>query len=129
VLLTDARFSGVSTGACIGHISPEALAGGPIGKVRDEDLIEVIIDQNSLEGSVNFVGEAGVRVSPEEAARILALRPLRTDLAPDKALPPETRLWAALQQISGGSWGGCVFDVDAILRVITRGMEGEHDPA
>jgi putative YjhG/YagF family dehydratase len=128
VLLTDARFSGVSTGACIGHISPEALAGGPIGKVRDEDLIEVIIDQNSLEGSVNFVGESGVRVSPEEAARILELRPLRADLAADRALPPETRLWAALQQISGGSWGGCVFDVDAILRVIARGMEGEHDP-
>src|SRR5690242_14168262 len=107
VLLTDARFSGVSTGACIGHISPEALAGGPIGKVRDEDLIEVIIDQNSLEGSVNFVGETGVRVSPEEAARILELRGLRADLAADKELPPETRLWAALQQISGGSWGGC----------------------
>ena len=38
-VLTDARFSGVSTGACIGHIGPEALAGGPIGKVRDGDTI------------------------------------------------------------------------------------------
>jgi dihydroxyacid dehydratase/phosphogluconate dehydratase len=122
VLLTDARFSGVSTGACIGHISPEALAGGPIGKLRDGDLIEVIIDQNSLEASVNFVGEAGVRVTPTEAARILASRPLRADLAADPALPPETRLWAMLQQISGGSWGGCVFDVEAILRVIARGL-------
>ena len=34
---TDARFSGVSTGACIGHVSPEALAGGPIGKVLEGD--------------------------------------------------------------------------------------------
>jgi putative YjhG/YagF family dehydratase len=122
VLLTDARFSGVSTGACIGHISPEALAGGPIGKLIDGDLIEVIIDQNSLEGSINFVGEAGVCVTPTDAARILASRPLRADLAADPALPPETRLWAMLQNISGGSWGGCVFDVEAILQVITKGM-------
>lgn len=128
VLLTDARFSGVSTGACIGHISPEALAGGPIGKLRDGDLIEVIVDLNSLEGSVNFVGEAGLEVSPDEAARILASRPLRDDLAPDRALPPETRLWAALQEISGGSWGGCVFDVDAILGVIARGLGTEPKP-
>src|SRR5260370_1359481 len=120
VLLTDARFSGVSTGACIGHISPEALAGGPIGKLRDVDLIEVIIDQNSLEASVNFVGEAGVRVTPTEAARILASRPLRADLAADPALPPETRLWAMLQQISGGSWGGCLFHVEASFRAIAR---------
>ena len=122
VLLTDARFSGVSTGACIGHISPEALAGGPIGKLHDGDLIEVIINQTSLEGSINFVGE-GKEVSAEEAARILAKRPLRKDLSPDPALPAETRLWAALQQVSGGSWGGCVFDVEAILRVLSKGAE------
>ncbi len=122
VLLTDARFSGVSTGACIGHISPEALAGGPIGKLRDGDLIEVIINQISLEGSINFVGE-GKEVLAEEATRILAMRPLRNDLSPDPALPAETRLWAALQQVSGGSWGGCVFDVDTILRVLSKGAE------
>ncbi|MGA2167304.1 MAG: YjhG/YagF family D-xylonate dehydratase [Terracidiphilus sp.] len=127
VLLTDARFSGVSTGACIGHISPEALAAGPIGKLRDGDLIEVIIDSNSLEGSVNFVGEAGTLIDHAEASRILAARPPRPDLAPDPALPPETRLWAALQQISGGTWGGCVFDVDAILQTISKGLEREAD--
>lgn len=127
VLLTDARFSGVSTGACIGHISPEALAGGPMGKLRDGDLIEVIIDSNSLEGSVNFVGEAGMQVDHDEASRILAARPPRPDLAPDPALPPETRLWAALQQISGGTWGGCVFDVDSILQTISKGLEREAD--
>ena len=127
VLLTDARFSGVSTGACIGHISPEALAAGPIGKLRDGDLIEVIIDSDSLEGSVNFVGEAGTQIDHAEASRILAARPPRPDLAPDPALPPETRLWAALQQISGGPWGGCVFDVDAILQTISKGLEREAD--
>ena len=55
-VLTDARFSGVSTGACIGHVSPEALAGGPIGKVLDGDMIEIVVDRVNLEGSVNLVG-------------------------------------------------------------------------
>src|SRR5438309_2146287 len=109
-VLTDARFSGVSSGACIGHITPEALAGGPLGKLQDGDQIEIIIDRVNLKGAVNLV----VGGSAEEGARLLAGRPLRTDLAPDPALPPETRLWAALQDASGGTWGGCVFDVGAI---------------
>jgi putative YjhG/YagF family dehydratase len=111
-VITDARFSGVSTGACIGHVTPEALAGGPIGKIREGDLIEIVIDRVKLEGSVNLV----VGGSVEEGARELARRPLRDDLAPDPALPPETRLWASLQEASGGPWGGCVFDVDAIVK-------------
>ncbi|MET0852030.1 MAG: YjhG/YagF family D-xylonate dehydratase, partial [Candidatus Rokuibacteriota bacterium] len=53
-VLTDARFSGVSTGACIGHVGPEALAGGPVGRVLDGDLIEIIVDRNRLEGSINL---------------------------------------------------------------------------
>ena len=119
-VLTDARFSGVSTGACIGHVSPEALAGGPIGKLRDGDLVEIVIDLRTLEGSVNFVGETAI-VGPEEGARILANRPSRPDLAPDPALPDDTRIWAALQDASGGTWAGCVFDADAIVRVIAAG--------
>ncbi len=114
-VITDARFSGVSTGACIGHVSPEALAGGPIGKVLDGDLIEIIVDRNRLEGSVNLIGSDGVAFGPEEGARVLAARPLRPDLAPDPNLPDDTRLWAALQAVSGGPWGGCVYDVEAIL--------------
>ena len=101
-VITDARFSGVSTGACIGHVSPEALAGGPLGKVRDGDLIEMIIDRNTLEGSVNFVGEDGREFSTVEGERVLAARPPRPDLAADAALPADTRLWAALQDVSGG---------------------------
>jgi xylonate dehydratase len=120
-LLTDARFSGVSTGACIGHVSPEALAGGPIGKLRDGDLIEIVIDRLNLQGSVNFVGEGGVAVGAAAASVILEGRPPRPDLAADPVLPDDTRLWAALQDISGGTWGGSVFDVDAILRVIEAG--------
>ena len=122
-LLTDARFSGVSAGACIGHITPEALAGGPIGKLRDGDLIEIIVDRNRLEGSVNFIGADGREFSPDEGARVLAAREPREDLAPDPELPPETRLWAALQEVSGGTWGGSVFDVEAVLRVLDAGKK------
>jgi xylonate dehydratase len=113
-VLTDARFSGVSTGACIGHIGPEALAGGPIGKLRDGDRIEIVIDRNTLEGSVDLVGEGDTLFGPVEGARVLAGRSPRPDLAPDPNLPADTRLWAALQAASGGTWGGCVYDVDAI---------------
>jgi putative YjhG/YagF family dehydratase len=114
-VLTDARFSGVSTGACIGHIGPEALAGGPIGKVRDGDRIAVTIDRNRLEGSIDLVGEGETNFGPEEGSRVLARRGARPDLTPDPDLPEDTRLWAALQRVSGGTWGGCVFDVDTIL--------------
>ena len=114
-VLTDARFSGVSTGACIGHVGPEALAGGPIGKVRDGDIIEIVIDRNRLEGSVHLVGEGERRFGVEEGTRVLAGRAPRPDLAPDPQLPDDTRLWAALQRMGGGAWGGCVYDVEAIV--------------
>jgi putative YjhG/YagF family dehydratase len=119
-LLTDARFSGVSTGACVGHIGPEALAGGPIGKILDGDTIRIVINRTTLEGSVDLVGTGGKRFSPEEGANVLAARSPRPDLAPDPALPGDTRLWAALQRVSGGTWGGCVYDVDRITRALER---------
>jgi xylonate dehydratase len=114
-LLTDARFSGVSTGACIGHIGPEGLAGGPIGKILDGDVIRIVIDRNKIEGSVDFVGEGGQRFSSEEGARRLAQRATRKDLAPNAALPDDTKLWAALQAASGGTWAGCVYDAGRIV--------------
>src|SRR5205085_9527525 len=88
-LVTDARFSGVSTGACIGHVGPEALAGGPIGKVRDGDIIRILIDRNELSGSIDLVGEAGKIVGAVEGSRILAQRPPRLDLAADPNLPTD----------------------------------------
>jgi dihydroxyacid dehydratase/phosphogluconate dehydratase len=124
-LVTDARFSGVSTGACIGHVGPEALAGGPIGKVRDGDRIRIIIDRNRLEGSVDLVGEGERRFDTAEGARILAQRASHPELAPHPALPADTRLWAALQQASGGTWGGCVFDVDRIVARLDAGRRNE----
>jgi putative YjhG/YagF family dehydratase len=122
-VVTDARFSGVSTGACIGHISPEALAGGAIGRVRDNDLIEIVIDTRTLEGSLNLVGEDGIDLGTDEGTRILDRRAPRPDLAPDSHLPDDTRIWAALQGVSGGAWGGSVYDVEAILRVIEAGKK------
>jgi putative YjhG/YagF family dehydratase len=119
-VLTDARFSGVSTGACIGHVGPEALAGGPIGKLRDGDRIRIVIDRNRLDGSVDLVGEGESTFGPEEGTRFLARRAARPDLAPDPNLPADTRLWAALQAASGGTWGGCVYDVDAIVAALGR---------
>jgi dihydroxyacid dehydratase/phosphogluconate dehydratase len=123
-LITDARFSGVSTGACIGHVGPEALAGGPIGKVRDGDVIRIVVDRNRMEGAVDLIGEGKRRFSPEEGSRVLAARDLRPDLAPNSKLPADTRLWAVLQRVSGGTWGGCVFDVDQIAGAIERGSRG-----
>jgi putative YjhG/YagF family dehydratase len=122
-VVTDARFSGVSTGACIGHVSPEALAGGPVGRLRDGDLIEIVVDTRTLEGSLNVVGECGINTGAGDGARILERRGPRPDLAADAALPDDTRIWAALQDISGGAWGGSVYDADAILRVIAAGKQ------
>ncbi len=119
-VMTDARFSGVSTGACIGHVSPEALAGGPIGKIQEGDRIRIVVDRNRLEGSVDLVGDRERKFDAAEAQRILASRESRPDLQPDPRLPADTRLWAALQSISGGPWGGCVYDVDAILKAIAE---------
>lgn len=122
-VITDARFSGVSTGACIGHVGPEALAGGPIGKVLDGDRIRIEIDTAQLTGSVDVVGDAStapdVEWTRDEGAAALAARKPRSDLAPDPGLPDDTRLWAALQAASGGTWGGCVYDTEAVIRVLS----------
>ena len=120
-VLTDARFSGVSTGACIGHISPEALAGGPIGKILEGDQIEIVIDRERLTGSVHLVGDAEEMFGAEEGARRLEERKPRPGLRPHPALPDDTRLWAALVQASGGVWGGCVYDTDKIIARLGNG--------
>ena len=122
-LITDARFSGVSTGACIGHVGPEALAGGPIGKVRDGDVIEIVIDRVNLEGTINLVGDAGENRGTEWGDVEMSGRPDPTDLRPHPELPDDSRLWAALQHASGGTWGGCVFDVDAIVETLQMGKK------
>jgi dihydroxyacid dehydratase/phosphogluconate dehydratase len=122
-VLTDARFSGVSTGACVGHVGPEALAGGPIGKLRDGDVIEIIVDRRTLSGSVNLGGTTEGPLTGDGAAALLATRLPHPDLRPHPLLPDDTRLWAALQEASGGTWKGCVYDVDRIIAVLEAGMK------
>lgn len=119
-VVTDARFSGVSTGACIGHVTPEALADGPIGKLRDGDVIEIVIDRNTMSGTVNVLGPEG---TVESGTQLLAGRAMRDDLKPDDLLPADTRLWAALQDVSGGTWAGSVYDVDRIIEVLKAGKK------
>ncbi|MBV9471251.1 MAG: dihydroxy-acid dehydratase, partial [Abitibacteriaceae bacterium] len=128
-VITDARFSGVSTGACIGHVGPEALAGGPIGKVLDGDIIQIIIDRNRLEGTLDLVGHGTEFFGATQGTKVLAQRPLRADLSADTQLPDDTRLWAALQNVSGGTWGGCVFDVDEILKTLDAGKQAHANGA
>ncbi len=120
-VITDARFSGVSTGACIGHVTPEALAGGPVGKLIEGDTIEITVDRNNLVGTVNLLApEADGTLTVEAGNRLLADRDLCAELAPDPGLPDDSRLWAALQNASGGTWGGCVYDVTAITKLLNR---------
>jgi dihydroxyacid dehydratase/phosphogluconate dehydratase len=127
-LLTDARFSGVSTGACIGHMGPEALAGGPLGKLRDGDWVRIVIDRHRLEGAGNLVGAAAEASRSLEAGnRLLESRAPHPDLAPAVGLPEDTRLWAALQRVSGGTWGGCVYDVDRIVEALEKGAPTDTD--
>jgi len=121
-IVTDARFSGVSTGACIGHVGPEALAGGPIGKLRDGDQIAITIDRNVLSGSVELVGTAEGALSTVEAQALLEDRAPHPDLQPHPDLPDDTRLWAALQAASGGVWAGSVYDVDKITEALEAGL-------
>ena len=122
-VITDARFSGFSTGACLGHVGPEALAGGPIGKLLDGDLIEIEIDRNELRGSIDLVGHKGEEFGAGKGTRVLEGRALRPDLSPEELLPDDTRLWAALQNVGGGTWGGCVYDVERIIETLKAGQE------
>lgn len=122
-LITDARFSGVSTGACFGHVGPEALAGGPIGKLRDGDVVEIIVDTVNLKGSLNFIGTKDHKLTYEEGAKVLAERETNPAIHEDDDLPDDTRLWAALQDVSGGTWKGTVYDVDKIIETLKAGKE------
>ncbi|MGJ4802325.1 YjhG/YagF family D-xylonate dehydratase [Luteimonas sp. SDU82] len=123
-VITDARFSGVSTGACIGHVGPEALAGGPIGRLRDGDIVRIEIDRGRLEGRIDYVGaDPDAPLDPAVAAALLEGRELHPAMAAHPRLPADTRLWAALQDAGGGTWGGCVYDVDAIVETLRAGRE------
>src|SRR5687767_7781367 len=126
-LVTDGRFSGFSSGACVGHVGPEALSGGPIGRVRDGDLIEIVIDRNTLNATVNVVGADGASLDVDACDALLRSRPPHPGLTPHAKLPDDTRLWAALQRVSGGTWGGCVYDVDRIVAALDAAVQASPD--
>ncbi|QEG20334.1 YjhG/YagF family D-xylonate dehydratase [Mariniblastus fucicola] len=117
-LLTDARFSGVSTGACIGHIGPEALSGGPIGKVIDGDILEIEVDLPNVKGKINLIGSNGAVHDAAWGEQALLSRRMNAELAPVDNLPDDTRLWSILQGLSGGTWGGCVYDHESLSKLL-----------
>ena len=119
-LLTDARFSGVSTGACIGHIGPEALCGGPIGKLIDGDVVSIEVDLGNVKGSIDLVGTEGEIRDANWGDQQLADRCTNPSLAPVDNLPDDTRLWSILQMLSGGTWGGCVYDYQSLNDFVTQ---------
>jgi dihydroxyacid dehydratase/phosphogluconate dehydratase len=83
--------------------------------LRDGDLVRVVIDTRTLLGHIDLVREDPATGELEPDAATLATRTPHPALAPHPKLPPATRLWAAMQAASGGTWGGCVYDVDAIV--------------
>ena len=119
-LLTDARFSGVSTGACIGHIGPEALCGGPIGKVIDGDFIEIEIDLPNVTGRIDLVGSGESVHDANWGTKTLQGRTMNPKLAPVENLPDDTKLWSLLQGLSGGTWGGCVYDHQSLADLLAN---------
>ncbi|MCP4296890.1 MAG: hypothetical protein GY786_14910 [Proteobacteria bacterium] len=118
-LLTDGRFSGFSSGPCIGHIGPEAMVGGPYGRVRDGDIIDIYLNRKKPEGSINIMGDSSIALENadiELGNSILEKRSPREDLAAHPDMPKSVRLWSILQESGGGIWGGCVNDVDSICK-------------
>ncbi|MGB1926769.1 MAG: YjhG/YagF family D-xylonate dehydratase, partial [Rubripirellula sp.] len=96
--------------------------GGPIAKVRDGDVIEIEIDRKKLIGKVNLISDHS---GNQQANQILTQRPPHPDLRVDPSMPDDTRLWAALQQAGGGTWGGCVYDVDSIIERLLKAVDGD----
>jgi dihydroxy-acid dehydratase len=81
-IITDGRFSGATRGPCIGHVSPEAVAGGPIALVEDDDLLTIDIPGRNL----NIVGHADRRLDSGEVQSLLAER--KKQWRPPKLMHP-----------------------------------------
>ncbi len=99
-LITDGRFSGASRGPVIGHVSPEAAAGGPIALVEEGDLIRIDIPARLLA----IVGVNGQELPPEEMERILAERKARWQPKPAKYTQGVLKIYSehAVSPMKGG---------------------------
>ena len=104
-LITDGRFSGASTGPVIGHVSPEAQAGGPIALVEEGDLIRLDVKERVLE----IVGIAGEEKTPEEVAAVLAERKKNWQPKPVKYPKGMLRMFAKL---AASPMKGAYLDLD-----------------
>ena len=72
---------------------------------------------------MNFVGERGVAFRAPKARASCAAARSAPISPPTRGFRTDTRLWAALQDASGGTWGGCVYDVDAVLAALAAGRK------
>ena len=99
-LITDGRFSGASRGPVIGHVSPEAAAGGPIALVEEGDLIRIDVENREL----SIVGVNGREVSPEEMEQILKERRSRWQPKPAKYTKGALKIFSehAVSPMKGG---------------------------
>jgi dihydroxyacid dehydratase/phosphogluconate dehydratase len=120
-----AGFSGLASASLEPVVLPEAAGLGPLGRLRDGDVVEIVIDRGRHEGRVDLVATADGPLLPEAAKALLASRPPHPGLRPRADLPADTRLWAALQEASGGIWAGCVYDPERIARALDPAREPE----
>ena len=99
-LITDGRFSGASRGPVIGHVSPEAAAGGPIALIEEDDLIYINVKERRLE----IVGVKGEKRTPEEMEEILKARKAKWQPKPPKYTKGTLKLFSehAVSPIKGG---------------------------
>ena len=115
LLITDGRFSGGTTGLCVGHIAPEAVDGGPIAFVRDGDpitldvanrLLEIeSVDEDELGAAQGRLGAAARRSTPaaSSASTPRWCSPPRTARSPAD-VPPATRPTSVARSCSSSSW-------------------------
>lgn len=106
-VVTDGRFSGASRGPCIGHVSPEAVDGGPIAFIEDGDLIEIDIPRRAL----NVVGIKGKRKTPEEVAEIFVERKENWVL-PESVRAPKKGVLKRYTKLAVSAMKGAYIDVD-----------------
>jgi hypothetical protein len=86
-------------------------------------VVEIVIDRVRQEGRVDLVGTPDGALDAGQAAALLAARAPHPGLAPRPDLPADTRLWAALQDASGGIWAGCVYDTERIVARLSAPRE------
>jgi dihydroxy-acid dehydratase len=97
-LITDGRFSGATYGFMVGHVSPEAYVGGPIGKLRDGDLVTIDVDARRLDAT-----DANGQPLDEREPHVVAENKVKGALAKYRALVSSASLGAVTGAVTGGT--------------------------